>query len=66
MKTLLSLVIMSAQCDRDRCSEVEYVIIPCSNCSQGIRHSWSVSSSIPVPTKNVKSLAPLLGGGRGE
>ena len=34
----------------------------CSNSSQSTTHSWFVSSSILVPTKNVKSLTPLFRG----
>ena len=38
------------------------VTIPQSNTSQSTTHSWLVSSSTLVPTKNAKSLTPLLGG----
>ena len=48
--------------DRDRCSEIEGVTIPYSNCSQSIKNSWVVSFSAHVPTKNAKSLTPLYRG----
>ena len=48
--------------DRDRCSKRADVIIPYSNTSQSIKDSWFVSSSTLVPTKNAKSLTPLLRG----
>ena len=48
--------------DGDWCSTIADVTIPYSNCSQSIKDSWFVSSSILVPTKNAKSLTPLFRG----
>ena len=48
--------------DRDRCSKIADVTIPYSNTSRSTTHSWFVSSSILVPTKNAKSLTPLFKG----
>ena len=48
--------------DRDKCSEIADVTVPYSNCSQSIKDSWFVSSSTLVPTKNAKSLTPLVRG----
>ena len=48
--------------DRDRYSEIEYITIPYSNSSQSAKYTWFVLSSNRVPTKNAKSLTPLLGG----
>ena len=45
--------------DGDWCSKIEHGTIPYSNCSQSIKDSWFVSSSILVPTKNAKSFTPL-------
>ena len=45
---------------RDRCSEIHYITIPCSNYSQSIQYSLFVSSPNPVSTQNAKSMAPLL------
>ena len=45
--------------DRDRCTKIADVTIPYSNTSQSTKHSWFVSSSTLVPTKNAKSLTPL-------
>ena len=42
--------------DRDRCSEIEGVTIPYSNCSQCIKDSWFVCFSTLVATKNAKLL----------
>ena len=48
--------------DRDRFSKIADVTIPYSNTSQSTTHSWFVSYSTLVPTKNAKSLAPLFRG----
>ena len=48
--------------DRDMCSKITDVTIPYSNTSQSTTHSWFVSSSILVPTKNAKSLTPIFRG----
>ena len=48
--------------DRTRCSEMEYVAIPYSNCSQSTKDSWFVSSSTHVPTNNAKLLTPSFWG----
>ena len=45
---------------RDRCRMIEYIIIPYSNDSVNVKYGCVVSSSTDVPTKNAKSLTPLL------
>jgi hypothetical protein len=48
--------------DRDKCSKVSDVTIPNSNISQCTTHNTFVVSSTLVPTKNTKSLIPILRG----
>ena len=43
--------------------EIQQLTIPFSNDSQSIEYDCLVSSSTNVPTRNAKSLIPLLGGG---
>ena len=45
---------------RNRCGKIEYITIPYSINSQNIMDGWLVCSCTDVPTKNAKSLTPLL------
>ena len=44
----------------DRCSKIADVTVTHTNTSQNSTHSWFFSSSVLVPTKNAKSLTPLV------
>ena len=44
----------------DRCSKIADVTVTHTNTSQNCTHSWFFSSSVLVPTKNAKSLTPLV------
>ena len=46
--------------DKNKCSKISHVTIPFSNISTCTMHDWFVSTSTVVPTKNGKSLTPIL------